>query len=111
MIFHLYLKLDVDATPQGTDLFEATDRFMEELHALANQADHLDCTVGVERAPSSRSAGTIEVDLDVEARTFDDAVPLAMSWLRAALHASDVPTPRWGPDAITVTRQSVVTCS
>ncbi|MBL7490472.1 hypothetical protein I6A60_02015 [Frankia sp. AgB1.9] len=93
MIFHLHMRLDVAATPPGADLFEAADRFMEELHALGDQDGRRDCTVGVELR--DRSSGSIEVDLDVEAEKVETAFAIAMSWLRAALHAAGVPTPGW----------------
>jgi hypothetical protein len=92
MIFHLGMRLDA-TTPPGTDLFNAADRFRKELHALANQDGRLDCAVGV--AVRDRSSGTVEVDLDVEADVVEEAFPIAVSWLRTALHAAGVSNPGW----------------
>jgi hypothetical protein len=100
MIFYLHLVLDVTATPPGASLLDAADQFMEELHALSNQDDRLDCTVGVEA--DTASTGRIEVDLAVEASTMEHAFPAALSWVRTALHAAHVPTPGWDVGVATV---------
>jgi hypothetical protein len=93
VIFHLHMCLEVSATPPGADLFDAADRFTQELHALGDQNGRQDCTVGVELR--DRSSGMIEVDLDVEGQDVESAFPVAMAWLRTALHAAGVPTPGW----------------
>jgi hypothetical protein len=101
MIFHLRLVLDVTATPADADLLDAAEVFMEELHALADQGGHRDCTVGVEA--DTPDTGRLDVDLDVEATSVDEAFPIALAWLRTALHAAHVPTPGWDVGSVKIT--------
>jgi hypothetical protein len=62
------------------------DRVMEELIRLGVE----DPAIG-----GTLSTGEVEISITVEAESLEDAVPKAMTALRAAIHAADGATPGW----------------
>jgi hypothetical protein len=76
--------LHVTGTPEEVEA--SLDRVMEELLRLGAE----DPAIG-----GAMATGEVEISLTVDAPSPEDAVPLAMTTIRTAIHAAEGHTPNW----------------
>lgn len=88
-------------TTTGSDLDAHSDVVMDELLALE------ECTKNISNADVSAALteGTIEISVTATGEDFDNAVALADSTIRAAIHASGGHTPEWVIPTLSPTSQ------
>jgi hypothetical protein len=78
------IHLHATDTPEGIEA--SMDRVMEELLHLGAE----DPAIG-----GAMQTGEVEISLNVEAPSPEDAVPMAMTMIRTAIHAAEGSTPGW----------------